>query len=461
MRFHPFLCGLFVVSSLAAAELRFAGTLGNSDDSQAVFAGKTFSGIGPVLDDEGTLWERGGSTRLNRYALDGRLLASFEIPEGDERGSDQMTRVGDVLVLKLKKALYTLPLKAAPGTKLTRLKGEVDLIASSAVKDRLIVLEKDALASLDPVTGERTPMTQPVAKLSGLHVDADGTICGFGEGKVFAWQDSTLKEGFPKPFPGERPQKIGRFWYSHAWHGTINRFNEAFEPDPGVVLGGASGSFIGYMPMSNDLTNGRGMVKLRDGLFAVSGMGGVIQFVQWNDAESRFDVVRRIGGLTGIKGLALDVDGNIWTSRGSWRWQDEPHTPHTLGDLEAALCAQPTLLGGKTLCVLKKHYSYVQLARGPVIDENGISHLDTPGIKDFTVPENISGAAVIDKDMIVTTPNGEASNCRSHPTVISQANHSRSSSLASRTAQASPGFRINCSRATRMPSWCWIVTSRR
>ncbi len=163
MRFQPFLCGLFVVSSLAAAELHFAGTLGNSDDSQAVFAGKTFSGIGPVFDDEGTLWERGGSTRLNRYALDGRLLASFEIPEGDERGSDQMTRMGDLLVLKLKKALYTLPLKAPPGTKLTRLKGDVDLIASSAVKDRLIVLEKDALASLDPVTGERTPMTQPGA----------------------------------------------------------------------------------------------------------------------------------------------------------------------------------------------------------------------------------------------------------------------------------------------------------
>jgi sugar lactone lactonase YvrE len=401
------LVSLAATTALPAAELHFTGSLGNSDDSQAVFAGKAFSGIGPVLDDEGALWERGGSMRLNRYALDGRLLASFEIPEGDERGSDQMTRVGDLLVLKLKKALYTLPLKAAPGTKLTRLKGDVDLIASSAVKDRLIVLEKDALASLDPVTGERTPMTQPGARLNGLHVEADGTICGFGEGKVFAWQDSTLKDGFPKPFQGERPQKIGRFWYSHAWHGTINRFNEAFEPDPGVVLGGASGSFIGYMPMSNDLTNGRGMVKLRDGLFAVSGMGGVIQFVQWNDAESRFDVVRRIGGFTGLRGLALDVDGNIWTSRGSWRWQEEPHTPHTLGDLEASLCAQPTLLGGKTLCILKKHYNYVQLARGPVIDENGLSHLDTPGIKDFTVPENISGAAVIDQDMIVTTPNGE------------------------------------------------------
>jgi len=411
MCFQPRLSGLIALCLLStvwlhAAELRFAGTLGNSDDSQPVFAGKSFAGIGPILDDEGTLWERGGSTRLNRYALDGRLLASFEIPEGDERGSDQMTRVGDLLVLKLKQALYTLPLKAVPGTKPVRLKGEVDALASAAQGNRVLVVEKDALAALDPVTGERTPMMQPGAQIRSLHVESDGTICGFGEGKVFAWKDSTLKDGFSKGFQGERPQKIGRYWYSHSWHGTINRFNESFEPDPGVVLGGASGSFIGYMPMSNDIVNGRGLVKLRDGLFAVSGMGGVIQLVQWNEAESRFDVVRRIGGLTGLKGLALDAAGNIWTSRGSWRWQDEPQTPHTLGDLEPSICAQPVVLGGKTLCILKTHYSNVQLARGPVIDENGLSHLDTPGIKDFTVPENVSGAAVIDKRMIVTTPAG-------------------------------------------------------
>jgi sugar lactone lactonase YvrE len=105
---------LTCVAALHAAELRFAGTLGNSDDSQPVFAGKLAAGIGPVLDNEGALWERGGSTRLNRYALDGRLLASFQIPAGDR--NDQLTRVGDLLVLKLGQTLYTLPIQAAPGT---------------------------------------------------------------------------------------------------------------------------------------------------------------------------------------------------------------------------------------------------------------------------------------------------------------------------------------------------------
>jgi len=393
---------------LQAAELRFAGTLGNSDDSQQVFAGTLAAGIGPVLDDEGTLWERGGSTRLNRYALDGRLLASFEVPEGDARGNDQLTRVGDLLVLKLKKTLSTLPINAAPGTKLTRLTGEAEVLASSAVDGRIMGLANDSIFSLDPVTGERTAVLSPGQRIQALHVEADGTLFGFGDGKVCAWQGSTLKAGFPRGFQGERPQKIGRHWFSHSWHGTINRFNEAFEPDPGVVLGGASGSFIGYLPMSNDLVNGRGMVKLRDGLFAVSGLGGVIQFVQWNEAENRFNVVRRIGGLVGLKALAIDVSGRIWTSRGSWRWEDEPHSPHTLGDLEPSVCAQPVVLGGKTLCMLKKHYSYVQLARGPIIDANGLSHQETPGMQNFSVPEDITGAAWMDGTMIVTTPNGAA-----------------------------------------------------
>ena len=63
-----FLAALLITSFKAvhAAELRFAGTLGNSDDSQSVFAGKLAAGIGPVLDNDSALWERSGSTRLNR-----------------------------------------------------------------------------------------------------------------------------------------------------------------------------------------------------------------------------------------------------------------------------------------------------------------------------------------------------------------------------------------------------------
>lgn len=385
-----------VTLSLPAVELRFAGALGNSGEpgpALVTFAGPAASGMGLVLDDANTLWDRAGARQLNRYALDGRLLASFELPESVER-NDQMTRAGDRLLLKLKRTIHALPLNAPPGMKPLRLPGEADVMSANALNGRVVILDKEVLFWLDPGTGTRVELMNPGVRLQALVLGEDGTIHGFGEGRVFAWKDGRLLQGFPKGFTGERPQKIGRHWFSHSWHGTINRMNEAFEPEPGVVLGGASGSFIGYMPMSNDLSNGRGMVSLGDGLYAVSGNGGVIQFVKWNEAESRLDVVRRIGALASLNALALDAAGNIWTPRGSWRWTDAHETPHTLGDLEPSLCAQPVVLDGRTMCLLKKHYNYVQLARGPLIDAEGLSHFETPGIRDFTVPESITGAAV-------------------------------------------------------------------
>jgi hypothetical protein len=398
---------------LPGADLTFAGALGNSgeaDETLVTFAGPMAPGIGPVLDDARALWERGGAKQLNRYALDGRLLASFALPESTER-NDQLTRAGDQLLVKIRRSIHTLPLNAEPGTKPTALPGEAEVMSSNALGQRVVIMDKDELFWLDAVTGLRTELFAPGVRVQSLVIGEDGTIYGFGEGKVFAWKDGQLLAGFPKGFTGERPQKIGPYWFSHSWHGTINRMNESFEPEPGVVLGGASGSFIGYMPMSNDLSNGRGMVSLGEGLYAVSGMGGVIQFVLWNEAESRFDVVRRIGALPSLKALALDANGTIWTPAGSWRWTDSNEAPATSGDLEPSLCAQPVMLGGKTICLLKKHYSHVQLARGPLIDANGLSHFETTEIKDFEVPDSVTGAAVFPDGtksiMIVVEPNGK------------------------------------------------------
>ncbi len=406
---------LLAASLLHADELRFAGVLGNSggneDGSLVTFSGDPASGIGPVLDAQNTLWERGGARQLNRYALDGRLLASFEIPESTDR-SDQLVLAGDLLVLKLRKSLYSLPANAAQDTKPRQLPGQADVLSSSSHGDRLVIADKNVLFWIDPESGDRSELLKTDIPISALHPGPDKTVYAFGEGKVHAWKDGALLPGFPKGFYGERPQLLGRHWFSHSWHGTINRMNDAFEPDPGVVLGGASGSFIGYMPASGDLTNGRGIVQLRDDLFAVSGLGGVVQFLTWNAAESRFDVVRRIAALADLIALAIDAQGYIWTPRGSWRWTDSPEAPLTLGDTEPALCAQPVVLGGRTLCLLKKHYQYVQLARGPLIDENGLAHFETPPVKDFELPDSVSGAAAVpDGDrlqMIIADRTGSA-----------------------------------------------------
>ncbi|MCA9248596.1 MAG: hypothetical protein KDA42_15835, partial [Planctomycetales bacterium] len=351
-----------LADSLPAADLTRVGVLGNSGESAeslATFPGETAAGIGPVLDDDRTLWERGGLGQLNRYALDGRLLASFELPAISDH-NDLMTRAGEWLVLRLRGAIYVLPLAAQSGAQPELLLQNVDVLSFGSCDGRVAVYQKNenTVAWLDTATGKTTPIATPEFSVQSLFVEADGTVDVFGEGQVQAWKDARPVAGFPKEFRGERPQKFGRYWYSHGWHGTIHRLNEQFEPDPGVVLGGASGSFIGYLPQSVDVTNGRGLVHVQGNVFAVSGKNGVVQLLEWNADELRFAVVRRLGALAGLSGLAIDAAGAIWTPRGSIRWHDSCEMPFTLGDREPDILAQPVVLGGRTLCVLKKHYNY-------------------------------------------------------------------------------------------------------
>jgi hypothetical protein len=376
--------------SLAADSLRPVGSLGNSGEVR--FAEKTARGMGPVIDAEGTIWERGGANQLNRYSPDGRMLASFEIPEGGGSGAnDQLTLAGDLLLLNLSGRLLSFKLSNFVFNELPR----AEILSSSSFKGRVVIFSEKTLSWLDPVTDKKQAITKITYHVDAIHLTEDGIVHIFGGGLVHAWKDAKPLPGFPKGFKGERPRKIGDHWYSHAWHGTINRLDAKFQPDPGVVLGGASGSFIGFLPQSADLDNGRGMVQVRDGLFAVSGMGGVVQFLSWNGNEQRFKIVRRLGALTGISGVALDETGQIWTTRGSWRWSDGPEVPATIGDKEAGISAQPTVLDGKILCVVKTHYSDTRLAHGPLIDANGWSHFEWNTIKDFKLSPDVTGSAAI------------------------------------------------------------------
>ena len=73
----PLLSALLLVplAALNSVELRPVGILGNSGgdgDTLVNFAGQVSTGLGLVLDSENTLWDRGGSSQLNRYSLDGR-----------------------------------------------------------------------------------------------------------------------------------------------------------------------------------------------------------------------------------------------------------------------------------------------------------------------------------------------------------------------------------------------------
>jgi sugar lactone lactonase YvrE len=380
-----------MLPSVRAAELRFAGTLGNSGgsaESLATFSGKPTWGIGPVLDKQDTLWERGGSTQLNRYALDGRLLATYPIPGDSDRNRDRLVLAGDHLIFTLRKSLYRLPVSAKAGTKPERLKDRAEALSSSSFAGRAAIYDAGQIFWLAPKTGERVLLVKPEASLQSLFVDPVGVVYGFSNDKVFAWQGGKPVAGYPKPFRGGFPQKVGQFWYSHSWHGTIFRYNENFEPSPGVVMGGASGSFIGYLPQSADLNHGTGLIHVRDDLFAVSGHESVVQLMRWREKKSQFEMVRRLGPLHKLDAVALDAEGNIWTPGGSWRWTASAETPLTLADVEPQATTQPVVVAGKTLCFVKKHYSYVERCRGPLIDASGWAHMENRGIQGIQFEKN-------------------------------------------------------------------------
>ncbi len=77
-------------------------------------------------------------------------------------------------------------------------------------------------------------------------------------------------------------------------------------------------------------------------------------------------------------------------------------------------------LPGRTCAFLKKHYSYVQLAHGPLIDKSGWSHFETQAISDLALPDAIHGATAFPDSpgnlvLIATDPAGTAIELRISP----------------------------------------------
>ena len=148
---------MFSRPSAQAAQLTCAGILGNSGEQGPTlvrfgeFDG--CRGLGVVYDREGSLWDRGGDGVLNRYALDGRLLASYRIPRG--KGSyDQLTRVGQQLVLLVARNLYTLPLAAEPNTAARPLGIPAECISFNTTGGRFAAYHKGEITMVDPVSGK-------------------------------------------------------------------------------------------------------------------------------------------------------------------------------------------------------------------------------------------------------------------------------------------------------------------
>jgi len=327
---------------ILATQIRCAGVLGNSGEQGKTlvrFDDTPALGLGAVSDETGSIWDRAGEHVLNRYARDGRLLASYRLPEGNPQDHsgfrDRMTRVGNLLVLMLNGKIFTLPTSAAPNSEPEAQNVSATLMSFNSL-DGSILLGASGDKGANFTISVYNPSSHQTSLLMDAEVPGARDIAWTPDHGLLATADNKLHwyrggkevlEGWPRSSPGDRLQTFDGYWFGAAGHGTLRRFNAEQEPDPGVVLGGGSGSFIGHVDCNTELENPRGMSKLTNDLFAVSGFKGILHLIQWDKDKAQFSIVRRIGAVPICESLGLNRQGQVLFYTGHWNWKDDPCTP--------------------------------------------------------------------------------------------------------------------------------------
>lgn len=400
-------CLVALTASVSLAdELVFSGILANSGEAGNTLihsqqqTGRT--GTNVTVDRYGRLWARAGRGQLNCYETDGRLVRSYAI----DRNSTHLDRVvatDRLIVMLIRGVVWTLPVNASANTKPKRLRKDVQQMASDAYDNKVFVQLKDnsfqwldpSNGKLDPVHIEPAPTRSPdliVGPDGRIYLDYDRKVHRYTHGK------EVVNNGWPKLATAERLQCFGDTWFGHTWHSTIKRFDADLDPAPGVVLGGASGSFIGFLPENPEIINGRSMVKLRENVYAIGGIEGVIHLLYYDKAQQRMQLVRRIGSLTDCPTLAINERGIIWAAGGIWSWDGLPDTPMPEGDRAGQTMSQMTIMPNGYAVCYSNRYGKPAVSFGPYL-QNGMTRVSVKGIdtKKLAAPlaKNYPAAAVI------------------------------------------------------------------
>jgi hypothetical protein len=346
--------------SLDAQHINFSGVLGNSGEqgtSLVRFAPAPAKGLGIVYDSFGTIWDRAGSGRLNRYALDGRLLASYSIAAGDSR-FDRETLAGKNIVLLLSGSLYRLPIDAPLGTQPVALGMSADQMSFANSKGDIAVLQRNTVKVLNTNnwTLNNVIPNLNIGVIYNVAILDDGSILFANAQELRLFKNgSEVTGGWPKNLNRPPVQYIAGFWYGFDYHGTIRRFDGQFQPAPGVVLGGGSGSFIGHVDTNEELYLGNGMAMLGNTTASVSGRYGIVSLLEWHDDKQQYQIARRLGAVTNCYGLAINDNGSVWFNAGRWNWDDPPTAPILDSIVSGGILGQTVVLNdGSFLAALQR-----------------------------------------------------------------------------------------------------------
>jgi len=336
MRSSHYLLTAFLplAAALAQPEIVFDGVLGNSGEKGETLVRYDKAlpiGAGVTADPSGFIWATGGSGRVNRYAADGRLIGAY-VAHSPTAEPKRLASTPELIVLLANDVISTLPVKVAPGSTFQPL-GDVKatLMSSNVWENQVAIWKKDDLSVVNVQTGEVRKLAA-VPTANAIDLGPEGSVyVDTREGVLKFDPQGSPVAGWPRKNPGGGLIRVDDHFYSF-WHSSsILRLTLDLEPDPGVVLGGASGSVIARMPIDPDLRITSGMARIAPNVYAAAGYGGTVLLLSWNEKAKAFTVQRRIGGLPACRGVGISKDGWVVANAGAWRPDAKPDSPLTFG----------------------------------------------------------------------------------------------------------------------------------
>ena len=323
---------------------------------------------GPVWDARRKLlYQSSGARRVTAMRLDGTRVATYSLKGGSaftERDTLAIDpKTGDVYALTGGRCLtygwrrdgaggvFRIAAGAPDGAEATRVATGCLAISASVRDGRLALVRRNAaggglaVSLLDVRAGTETPLASLVAPGAEHVAMADWLPDGrfaliVGDGALYVCEKGAF--GAPRKLFGEREMRVwtarvlddGGIW--GVVGDTVKRLDAAtFAPKPGVVMGGASGWFIGNVVSRPEIC-ATGVCRVGERLYAVgSRENAAVYLCEWDAARGTLEPVRRLGGVTDPAHLVVDPDGFVMCDNVVWPFDAKP--------LEAPLASYPRL----------------------------------------------------------------------------------------------------------------------
>jgi len=381
-------------TSPAGAKLVDRGVLVNAGGLLEVKNGEMShlgGAAGPVWDAKRRLlYQSSGARRVTAMRLDGTRAATYALPGGSAFSEHDKLALdpahGDVYALTGGTCLsygwrrdgagsvFRIAADAPDGAAATRVAQGCVAISASVRDGKLALVRKRngtdegavEVSLLDVRTGKERPLATLEAPRAA-HVTMadwlpDGRFALIVSGEFLHVLEKG-KFGAAHGLFGVREIRLatarvlddGGIW--GVVGDTVKRIDATtFAPAPGVVMGGASGWFIGTVVSRPEIV-ATGICRVGERLYAVgSRENAAVYLCEWDAARGVLSPVRRLGGVTDPAHLVIDPDGFVMCDNVVWPFDAKPLETPARSLTRLPERATAVLPGGVTVHVHDTHH---------------------------------------------------------------------------------------------------------